>query len=233
MKCFSTMMTLAMVALLAVPASAVTVKFDVGRDDTAGNINAILWNAQDVADAVDTSGASTGISLTVTSASGFNEAGPNDSGTATPGAPASGFFDGETTNDALFGHTSNFNVGAPRDLVVYAIAGLAANTDYDYTFYASRGTVGDVRETSYDVDGNVDLLDAGNNVDNIAQLLSVTSSATGTATLTIAPGPNNTNGSGFFYLGGMQINTTVPEPTSLLLASFAGLAMLGMGRKRS
>ena len=233
MRILSTMIALGMVALLAAPASAVTAKFDAGNADTAGNINSITWNAQDIADAIDTSGASTGISLTVTSATGFNEAGPNNSGTATPGAPASNYFDGETTNDALFGHTNNFNVGAPRDLVVYAIAGLAANTAYDYTFYASRGTVSDVRETSYDVDGNVALLDAGNNVNNIAQLLSVTSSGTGTATLTITPGPNNTNGSGFFYLGGMQINTSVPEPTSLLLASMGGLAMLGMGRKRS
>ncbi len=231
MRRFSTMIALAVAALLAAPAEAVTLKFDAGRADTTGNINSITWLVQDVADAIDTSGSTTGISLTVTSATGFNENGPNDSGTAAPTAPASSFFDGETTNDALFGHTNNFNIGSPRDLVTYAIAGLDANTDYDYTFYASRGTVSDVRETSYDVDGNVTLLDAGNNVGGIAQLLNITSSATGTATLTMQPGPNNTNGSGFFYLGGMQISTSIPEPGSLLLASLGGLAMLGIGRK--
>lgn len=210
---------------LATSASAVTMQFDVGRADTAGNINGITWNAQDVANAIDTTGAATGVSLTVTSATGFNEVGPNDSGTAAPGAPASGFFDGETTNDALFGHSSNFNVGGPRALVEYTIAGLNPASTYDFTYYASRGTVSDNREASYDANGTVALLDAGNNVSNIAQSLGVAPTAGGVITLTIQAGPNNTNSQGFFYLGGMDI-TEVPEPASLTLLGLGGLAML-------
>ena len=236
MKFLTTTMTLALAALLATPASAVTLRFDFGNDDGVAGVNAVTWNAQDVPNAVanDLSGP-TGISLTVDliNSTGWNHIGPNGSGENPAAAPASGFFpEGDLTRDALFGHSDNFNAGAPRDLVIYDIAGLAANTDYDYTFYASRGSVGDNRETSYDVDGNVALLDAGNNVGGIAQLLSITSSPTGTATLTIEAGPNNTNGSEFFYLGAMQINTTVPEPGSILLASFGSLAMLGIRRSR-
>ncbi len=217
---------------LALPVSAVTVKFDVGRADSMGNINGIEWNAQDVADAIDTAGSSTGISLTVTSATGFNEVGPNDSGTDSPGAPASGFFSGDTTNDALFGHSSNFNVGAPRDLVEYTIAGLDNTLTYDFTFYASRGTVSDIREAQYDVSGansGQALLDAGNNVSNIAHVLGIAPAA-GNITLTIQAGPNNSNGSGFFYLGGLDI-TSVPEPASMLLLTLGGIGMLSCRRR--
>lgn len=235
MKRSTTIMALAMAALLAVPASAVTMRFDVGRDDLVANVNPIIWNAQDVANAVDSTGAATGVSLTVDliNSTGWNEVGPNDSGENPAAAPASGFFpEGNITKDSLFGHSSNFNVGAPRNLVIYDIAGLAPNTAYDYTFYASRGAVSDVRESSYDVDGNVTLLDAGNNVGGIAQLFGITSSAAGTATLTIQAGPNNTNGSGFFYLGAMQINTTIPEPATMSLLGLGFVGMTVMIRRR-
>jgi len=207
-------------------------QFDVGRDDTAGNINGITWLAQNVLNAIDTTGAATGISLTVTSPTGFNEAGPNDSGTAAPGAPASNFFSGDTTNDALFGHSNNFNVGAPRALVEYTIAGLNPALTYDFTFYASRGTVTDNRESQYDVVGanaGQALLDAGNNVSNIAQALGIAPTAGGNITLTIQKGPNNTNGSGFFYLGGLDV-TSVPEPASLGLMGLGGLLITARRR---
>lgn len=224
--------------IMASSAQAVTLLFDAGRPDSlTANVNSIHWSAQDVADAIaaDGSGA-TGISLTVDlgSSTGFNEIGPNDSGTNAPGSPAGDLFDGEMTNDALFGHSSNFNTGAPRDSVIYDIAGLNPGELYDFTFYGSRGTVSDVRSALYTVDGvnsGSDVLDAGNNVSNVAQVLSIEASALGTLTLTIGADASNTNGSGFFYLGAMQISSTIPEPTSALLIGL-GTLTCGLVRRR-
>jgi len=218
-----------MVFLLATNASAqVSLLFDVGRVDTGGNINSITWDAQDVADAIDlNTGLGTGVSLTVTSPTGFNELGPNDSGTNAPGAPANAYFSAETTNDNLFGHITNFNAPSPRPLVEYTIAGLSAGTPYEFTFFASRLGATDNREAEYALDGlgsGSTFLNSAGNESEVAQM-SMTPTAGGVITLTIQPGPNNNNGSGFFYLGGISI-VEVPEPASLSLLVACSLLVL-------
>ena len=217
---------------VAATSHAASMKFDFGQADTPGNINSVIHTAQNVANAIDTTGAATGVSLTVTSATGFNEINFNGGGTSSPGAPASDYFEGQTTNDALFGHTGTFYVDGPRALIEYTIAGLNPALTYDFTFYASRGTVSDNREAQYDVAGvnaGLALLDAGNNVSNVAQVLGIAPTAAGELTMTIQPGPNNTNSTGFFYLGGLDINP-VPEPASLCLMGLGGLLIAARRR---
>ena len=166
-------------------------------------------NGQNIPDAIDfVTGAATGISLTVTSENGFNEAGPNRDGTFSPGAPASNFFDSEATDFNLFGHTSNFNVGGARDLVEYTIAGLSSTALYDFTFFASRLGASENRETQYDVAGATSgsgSLNPSDNEDNIAQVLQAQPNGSGELTLTIQAGPNNASSDKFFYLGAFEI----------------------------
>ena len=251
MKCFSTMMTLAMVALLAVPASAVTAVYDfaqVSGDSADAGVNVVLHKdstafpanpefGQNVANSIDTSGASTGISLTIQNDKYFNvNNGPNGSGTTAPTGDAATYFgrapDENLTSDGLYGHTSAFQ-SETRPEVEYLIEGLDANGLYDFIFFADRGNGGGDRSAAYTVGGMSDTVDVFENNDKVAEVLGAQANGNGELTLLIGPSATNNNGLGFFYLGAMQISTAVPEPTSLLLASFAGLAMLGMGRKRS
>lgn len=222
------------VMLCGTMSDAASMKFDLGDATTAspGYVNDIVYNAQNVPNVIDTTGAATGVSLTITSATGWNSNGPNRNGPLVPTAPASDYFDGETTRDAMFGHTVTFNGLAPRPLVEYTIAGLDPALTYDFTFYASRGAVTDNREAQYDVVGDnagVALLDAGNNVGNIAQVLGISPTAAGVVIMTIQPGPNNNNSSGFYYLGGLDINA-VPEPASLCLMGLGGLLITARRR---
>ena len=197
----------------------VTLKFDFGSDSNSDpRYNAVHWDSQGIANAIDyTTGLNSGISLNVISATGFNDGGPNTNGTTSPGAPASGFFDGDATDRNLFGHDSSFGSNGPRPLVEYTIAGLDAASLYDFTFFASRLGVGDNREAQFDVAGeNSDtaFLDAANNTSEIAQVLSLQPTATGEVVLTVQKGPNNNNSSGFYYLGALDITRSgsVPLP---------------------
>ncbi len=166
-------------------------------------------NGQNIADAVDfVTGSATGISLTITSATGWNQIGPNLDGTFGPGAPASNFFHDDATDKSLFGHTTNFNAGAPRPLVEYTIAGLSPTALYDFTFFAARFGATENRETQYDVAGansGVGFLDPRDNNDQVAQVLQAQPNGSGELTLTIQAGPNNANGALFFYLGAFEI----------------------------
>ncbi len=196
------------------PPTDVTLKFDFGASSHPDpNYNVVSANAQSLANAIDFStGLSTNIGLSITSATGFNEAGSNTSGTTSPGAPASDFFDGNATANNLFGHDGNFNVGSPRDLVEYTISGLVRDQLYDFTFYASRTGVSDNRETQYDLAGlnmGTDFLDPSENISDIAQVLAILPDVNGEITLTIQKGPNNVNTNGFFYLGAMEIQSSI------------------------
>ena len=185
-------------------------KFDFGDSSHPHpNYNTVPTTSQNVSNALDFStGFAMGVGLTVTSATGFDEGGPNTNGTTSPGAPASDFFDGDATNRNVFGHDTNFGIGSPRPLVEYTVDGLDPDRTYDFTFFASRLGAGDNRETQYDVAGinaGVDFLDPAGNSSEIAQVASIQPTAAGEIFLTIQKGPSNVNSQGFFYLGAMEI----------------------------
>ncbi len=188
----------------------VLLKFDFGPTSHPNlNYNVVPFNNQTITNATDfNTGLGTNVTLSLTSTTGFNEAGSNTSGTNNPGSPASDFFDSNATQRNLFGHDSNFNIGAPRPFVEFTIDGLEQNRLYDFTFFASRLLVTDNRETQYDVVGlnsGADQLDAANNTDNTAQVAGIRPNSSGEIVLTIQKGANNDNSAGFFYLGAMEI----------------------------
>jgi hypothetical protein len=223
-------------ALLAVcaHASAASLFFDFGNatQQTAGNYNNITHTQAPILNAIDSTGAGTGIGL---STIGFNELGPNDNGTTTPGAPGN-VFDPQATRDNLFGHSDNFNIGSPRPMAVLDLSGLDGSgaTSYTFTFFASRTGVSDNRETQYSIAGlnnGVGLLNAAANTSNVAVVSGIVPTAGGTIEISVMKGPANNNGSGFFYLGAMKIDSVpVPEPTTMAL--LGGAAILVAVRRR-
>lgn len=201
-----------------------TLMFDFGEatTPTGSNYNNVTQSQLPIFNALDTTGAGTGIGLTTV---GFNP-GSNQSGTSTPGGAAA-IFDPLATRDNLFGHTVNFNQPAPLPLATLTLSGLDPSglTAYDFTFFASRMGVTDNREAQYAISGLNALtgyLDSAGNTDNVAVVAGIIPDAAGQVTIDVSPGPNNNNSSGFYYLGAMQIETVaVPEPASLALIALA------------
>ena len=79
---------------------------------------------------------------------------------------------------------------------------------YDFTFYASRMSVGDNRETGYTVTGANAGFAALNPSINEQEFVTVTGiepDAEGQITIDLAPTPNNVNSYHFTYLGVMRV----------------------------
>ena len=227
-------------ALTVMPqfAAADVVSVDFGSDAqlTGGNYNNVVHTQDAIADLIDSTGASTGFGLNTT---GFNEAGPNTSGTTSPTGDAS-VFDAEATRDSLFGHSDNFNVGAPRPLGVLVLTGLDATgtTLYDFTFFGSRLGVGDNRETDFLITGGNSLsgvLNPSNNESDVLTLSGLSANlGSGDIVINVSAGSNNNNGSGFYYLGAMNVEfSAVPEPGSACLILLGGLSVLCKRRRRN
>lgn len=228
---------LAIVAFgFAVPCSAATLFFDFGDtgQPTPGNYNNISFVQDPILNAIDSTGASTGIGLTT---EGFNEIGANLNGTTAPSAPAN-LFDPQATRDNLFGHSDNFNAGAPRATGTLTLTGLdgSGSTLYDLTFFSSRTGVTDNRETQYAVVGlnnGLGYLNASGNTSSVATVSGIKATPAGEVVVTITAGPNNSNGSKFFYLGAMRLESAVvPEPATLGLACVAALVAMRLRRAR-
>lgn len=225
------MLSAALVGLaLMLPASAAPIYFDFGSNatPTPGNYNNIDHTQAPILNAIDATGAATGIGLAT---SGFNEIGPNTNGTTTPGGAAAAFA-AEAAQDNIFGHSVNFNAPGPRPLGTLEFTGLNASLAYDLTFFASRLGVTDNRQTQYAVSGSnigTGLLDASNNTDNVAVVSGIKPTATGTIIVEVTKGQANTNTSGFFYIGALRLNA-VPEPACILLFLFSSVWLTSMRR---
>ena len=226
------LLTATMTMTAAVAVQAQTLFFDFGdpAQQTTGNYNNILIANGSVANAIDNTGATTGISL---STSGFNP-GSNLNGTTAPSGAAS-IFDPQATRDNFFGHALGvFNQPTILPLGMLTFTGLNPLATYDFTFFASRTGVSDNRETKYEAVGlnsGFSTLDAANNIANVATVSGISPNAQGNLTVNVTMGPNNNNTTGFFYLGAMQVVVNpVPEPSSFALAALGGLA-LAFGRR--
>lgn len=219
-------------ACAASAASAAIINVDFG--DPAQQTNLTGWNnitsntsgGSSLANTVDSTGASTGISMTLTDPfwPGSNQNGP----TTTTGAAAA-IFPGQATRDNLFGSVAAFS-GFTEPTGGYTISGLdpSGATTYNFTFFGSRTSVTDNRETAYMLDGSnsqTAYLNTSNNTSNVATITGMIPDAGGNIVLTVGPGPNNNNASRFYYIGAMQIVSVVPEPASLSMLAVAG-AML-------
>ena len=223
------------ISLLALSGSvtlAGTVGVDFGDqlNITPGNYNNVDHIQNPIFNMIDTDGMGTGYTMTI------NDnfwPGSNTSGTAAPGGDAAGL-PSQATGDNLFGSLESFG-GFLEPTGGFVIGGLDASgqTVYDFLFFGSRMGVSDNRETMYTATGaNSDfaLLDTANNTDNVALLSGIQADANGEIVISVTAGPNNTNSSGFYYLGYMEFTSNpVPAPASAMML---GLGSLVMTRRR-
>jgi hypothetical protein len=158
---------------------------------------------------VSASGRVTGLGLAMRSR--FN--GANENGT-TVAAP----FPQNATRDSLYGNTEVFS-GLTNIFPAFELNGLDSAFGYDLTFYASRTGVSDNRETGYTVEGaatNLTVLNAANNVTNVARLEGVRPDASGRLVIRLAPTARNNNANHFTYLGVLRVD---PRPPVLMFRS--------------
>ena len=211
----------------ALTTHAATLYTDFGNADVTGNWNSIS-NAQtgSINDAIDSTGAATGIQIAVTSR--FN--GINASGTTDPTAPYPSF----ATQDSFFGNADAEFSEVIITSASVSISGLSSGFIYDFTFYASR-VADDDRGTRYTVTGANSGFGELNPTGPLTETVSVNGispDGSGVINLVVSEGPTNDNSFGFFYLGVMEMNSSpVPEPGSSLLF-VATLGAAGLRRRR-
>ena len=205
-------------AFIPPPVALDSILIDFGA---VSSLSAAPWNnlidadSGQIADLSNTLGNPTGFSISVFDP--FNNS--NTAGTTTPD-PSTGL-PGSATGDSFFGNTAPF-AGATEPTGGLLLSQLDTSRAYTLSFFASRINVTDNREAQYVVEGATTdtlYLDAANNsADLVATTLLPDSS--GQIRITAAPGPNNTNGSGFYYLGSLTVAypeiTPPPPPISLV-----------------
>jgi hypothetical protein len=133
-------------------------------------------------------------------------------GANTNGNLASTVFPQEATRDSLFGNTESFS-GLANVFPSFKLTGLDSLLEYDFTFYASRMSVGDNRETGYTITGSNSGFGALNPVVNVEKVVMVTGikpDVAGEITIDLAPTENNVNSYHFTYLGAMKVETKPP-----------------------
>lgn len=196
---------------------AYTVNIDFG---SAMNMTPGAWNnitdpkAGTIENLINNQGVNTGIKIAITDA--FNA--DNSDGLELDGSygiPAS------ASGDSFFGNTADW--GGIEPTAGLTLYNLDPNTEYSFSFFASRGNVGDNRETKYAVQGETTVvknLNTANNVSNFAEVDGILPNEDGTIVISLEKGDNNDNFHGFYYLGVMQLsylNTVDPGPKSLTL----------------
>jgi lysophospholipase L1-like esterase len=194
------------VLLLDFGASATTTTTGPSPDDPANawnNVTDSIGGAvgAHVRNLVTSENVPTGISLTILTR--FN--GANTNGTLT-----STLFPPDATRDSLFGNTETFS-GLANVFPSFKLTGLDPMRTYDFTFYASRMSVTDNRETGYTVTGfnsGFVALNAAANVDKSATLTDMAPTAAGEITISLAPTAANNNANHFTYLGVMKVEPT-------------------------
>ncbi|MBN2131408.1 MAG: hypothetical protein JW741_18045 [Sedimentisphaerales bacterium] len=156
-----------------------------------------------LSDLVSADNVPTGISLVILSR--FNGANTN-------GTLASEQFPPDATRDSLFGNTETFS-GLGNVFPSFKLTGLDPMLTYQFTFYASRMSVGDNRQTLYTVTGAYSgfaTLNPAGNIDDFVVLSAIAPTAKGEITISLAPGDANNNSYHFTYLGAMRMEPTLP-----------------------
>jgi hypothetical protein len=249
---------LASCAILAVAGSldAASILIDFGNSGLTTNLDALSRNWNNVTQADDlsgspftllnTTGTDTGFRLTIsnpasaTNPIGFNS--DNSNGVVGPTPPISGEAlarndPASATRDSLFGNTTNFSNGIVES-VRLVLSNLNPSELYSFDFFASRlGTGGDNRETEYFITGGAGgtaptsvFLNVSENTGNIIGASGFSPDASNQIVIDIDRGPNNSNGSGFYYLGVMEV-TSVPEPCTLAILGLGMGALLARRRR--
>ncbi len=190
--------------------------------DFGNNLSPLPWNnvTDPVAGRIDnlltSAGNSSGRSIAVYDA--FNNI--NTAGTLSPD-PAIGF-PPTATGDSFFGNTATFG-GQVQPSGGVELAGLLPEKAHQITIFASRMASTDNREARYTLQGATTetiFLDAANNTSRTAQA-TIFPDSQGRIRIEVTPGPNNTNTSGFYYLGAARVvYERDPPPVDTLLVDF-------------
>lgn len=120
-------------------------------------------------------------------------------------------FPQRATRDSFYGNTEAFN-SLENIFPSFKLNGLNPARKYSLTFYASRTSVGDNRETGYTVTGansGFTALNAANNINNTAAVEGISPTEAGEITISMAPTVNNNNGNHFTYLGVLRVSPYV------------------------
>jgi len=150
---------------------------------------------------VNTKNVQASISLQIISP--FNASGPNRNGTL-----ESTVFPQNATRDSLYGNTKDWN-GYADVSPSFKLTGLDSERTYNFTFYASRLGVSDVREASYTVtgeDATTVVYDAADNIDNIVTVAGIVPDSLGEIAISLVPTDRNSNSHHFIYLGAMRVD---------------------------
>lgn len=208
--------------------SAQTLLFDFGRTDlqSSPGWNNIVPATTTLFATFDSDNMITPIGLEITDTF-FQTGEPSRLGSEAPMGDAAGY-PVSATDDYFFGHTTPFAGADPNPLGQVKLFNLDPTLEYNFTFFASRQTVNDIRDTLYTARGANMLdgvLDASNNNTNVLQLNGISPDGNNEIFVDFEPGPNNSNGNGFYYVGLMQVDI-VPEPASLALFALGAFAMI-------
>lgn len=220
---------LALAVLGATTLCAQVIQLDFGSSSILSGAG---WNNVDestttIASLVDSSGTPTGISFAI---AGYNTA-PNSSGT-NAGLDA---WPGTATGDNLYGNLSSWS-GQVCPEITIDFGNLDPTSSYDFAIFASRMGVSDNRSALYSFSGSTTgsaVLDAANNTSTVAVVAGIVPTPGGTIALSITPDASNTNGTGFYYIGLMELSgslSAIPEPG--FLTSLIGLGALGLCLRR-
>ena len=168
---------------------------------------------------VNTQNIATTISLEIKSR--FNGANTN-------GTIESVMFAPNATRDSLYGNTETWN--SLSDITPsFKLTGLNPERVYNFTFYASRLGVSDVRETGYTIVGEsttLVTLDPANNIDNVATAAGIVPDAMREITVSLAPTANNNNGYHFIYLNAMKVEEIPEQQPIIFLEQPAGQTVM-------
>lgn len=141
----------------------------------------------------DAAGKNTGISMSVTAR--FN--GENQSGASSNSLG----FPSEVSSDAFWSDASNKTSG-------FTLYNLNPSQQYKFLFFGSRDGVSDNRETKYVVKGANEgsgAHNASSNKDNTTIIGNIKPASDGTIDIILSAGPNNNNGSKYFYINAMIV----------------------------
>lgn len=189
--------------------------FDFGSSTTKTqnlNYNNVVNNGPEdpniLVQVIDSTGAETGITLTVNDV--FH--GTNTAGTPTPSADIP--FPARATQDSFYGEEVEFE-GVTQPTGGFILDGLNPDLTYSFEIFASRiGVLAtDTRESLYTIvglDGQeyTAVLDVANNTSEIAEILNVQPTAEGTLTFTAESGVNNNTTEKFYYLGAIRLEAS-------------------------
>lgn len=116
-----------------------------------------------------------------------------------------------TTIDWIIGNISQYafygDNGKPTSELT--VSNLLSDKAYSFTFFGSRKEATDNRETAYKVIGATEetvYLDASSNSSKTISTTGVKPNADGIIRIEVSAGPNNNNGSKYFYLNAMRIS---------------------------